>query len=335
MSSKSRRAASGLASKKTSPLPVNESYVTRRYQHPRNAGSLTGLHGFLRNNNYDDKKKVEEVLSTLDAYVSHKPTRKRFYRRPMIVPKINSVWSIDLADMQNIKGSNKNYSYILVAVDALSKRLYTRPLKHKTQHETAAALESIFKKSKQHPQSIFSDSGKEFVNSSVKSLLKKYNINLYHSFSYLKAFHAERMIRTLKARLYRLFTANKTLSWVESLPDVTESINASYNSSIGTASNNVTNKNESQIWQRLYHRVITKKKIKAIFKEGDKVRVSIKKLSVGSKSYTASFGPEIFTVKKVLNIHPVPTFILQDEQGNELEGGFNQFELTKSNGSAT
>jgi hypothetical protein len=313
-------------------LDPDEKYVTRKYLHPRYSGSLSALNGFLKNNNYSSPQKVDEILSSLDAYVSHKPARKRFPRRPMIVPKINSVWSMDLADMQNLKKSNKNYGYILVAVDCLSKRVYTHPLKKKSQHETASALQSIFRKSKETPKTIFSDAGREFVNKSVKDLLNSHGIRLYHSFSYLKAFHAERMIRTLKSRLYRFMTAHKNNVWITSLDNVTTSLNNSYNASIGTTPNKVSKKNESEVWQKLYHKIIMTKKMKPKFKVGDKVRVSVKKLSVGSKSYTRSFGPEIFNVSEVQDLHPVPVFKLTDHTGLELEAGFNQFELASYKG---
>jgi hypothetical protein len=308
---------------------MNDKYIERRYLHPRFPGALSGLHGFLKNNRYKDKKNVEKVLSSLNSYVSHKPTRKKFPRRPMICPKINSVWSVDLADMQNIKTKNKNFGFILVAIDCLSKRLYTQPLKKKTKLQTRNALENIFGTAKKLPDSIFADRGTEFVNSSVKSLLKERGIRLYHSFSHLKAFQAERAIRTLKARLYRYMTMNKNLVWITGLEDITKSINDSYNYAIGTSSNKVTEKNVSEIWQRLYDRVIKKKQIKPKFIIGDKVRVSVKKLSVGNKSYTESFGPEIFTISRIDLLHPIPVYYLKDIKGAELEGGFNQFELTR------
>jgi hypothetical protein len=91
-----------------------------------------------------NNKSVEEVLSSLDAYVSHKPSRRKFPRRPMICPSIDWVWSVDLADMQNIKTKNKNFGFILVAVDCLSKRLYTRPIKKKSKQETKKGTRRYF-----------------------------------------------------------------------------------------------------------------------------------------------------------------------------------------------
>jgi hypothetical protein len=114
------------------------------------------------------------------------------------------------------------------------------------------------------------------------------------------------MIRTLKSRLYRFMTAHKNNVWITSLDDVTTKLNNSYNASIGTTPNKVSKKNESEVWQKLYHKVIMKKKIKPKFK----VRVSVKKLKL-----------------KTEDLHPVPVFKLTDHTGLQLEAGFNQFEL--------
>jgi hypothetical protein len=249
----------------------------------------------------------------------------------MICPSIDWVWSVDLADMQNIKTKNRNFGFILVAVDCLSKRLYTRPLKKKSKQETKKALEDIFTTTKRVPKAIFSDRGTEFVNTTMQKFLEEKGIKMYHSFSHLKAFQAERAIRTLKSRLYRYMTGNKNSIWISGLQEITKSINDSHNYAIGMASNNVSEKNVSQVWQKLYHNTISKKLRKPIFKIGDKVRVSEKKLSVGSKSYTKSFGPETFIIKSVESLHPEPVYYLTDENGKQLEGGFNQFEISITN----
>jgi hypothetical protein len=139
---------------------MDEKYIHRRYTHPRFSGALSGLTGFLKNNKYKDKKLVESALSKLDSYVSHKPTRRKYLRRPMICPEIDSIWSVDLADMQNLKTKNKNYSYILVAIDCLSKSVFTRPLKRKSQTETSDALRDIFRVHRRQPRAIFADQGR-------------------------------------------------------------------------------------------------------------------------------------------------------------------------------
>jgi hypothetical protein len=293
---------------------MDEKYIHRRYTHSRYPGAFSGLQGFLHNNKYKDKRAVEESLTKLQSFVSHKPTRRKYLRRPMICPEIDSIWSVDLADMRSLKTKNKNFSYILVAVDCLSKTLFTRPIKKKSQIETRNALEDVFKTHKRHPKAIFADRGTEFVNQEVKSLLKDKGIKLYHSFSSFKAFQAERAIRTLKSKLYRYMTERNSSDWHSGLIDITRSINGSFNRSIGTSSDKVTKTNVAEVWQKLYDRVVKTKLVKPKFSVGDKVRVSLKKLAVGEKSFTETFGPDIFTIKRILYLHPVPVYKLQDDQ---------------------
>jgi transposase InsO family protein len=179
----------------------------------------------------------------------------------MICPETDSVWSLDLADMQNLKTKNKNFSYILVAIDCLSKSVFTRPLKQKSQTETSEALRDILRVHKRQPRAIFADQGTEFVNREFKKVLADKGIHLYHSFSSFKAFQAERAIRTLKSKLYRYMTQTKSSNWITALKDVTTNINSSYNHSIGTSSDKVSKQNVSAVWHRLYDKIVRTKKV--------------------------------------------------------------------------
>jgi hypothetical protein len=87
---------------------MDEKYLKRMYLRPTFPGSFSGLAGFIENNNYKDKNAVDEILSSIRAYNSHKPARSKFSRRAMICPEIDSVWSMDLADIQKQKYSNKH-----------------------------------------------------------------------------------------------------------------------------------------------------------------------------------------------------------------------------------
>lgn len=53
------------------------------------------------------------------------------------------------------------------------------------------------------------DEGKEFFNTKFSNLMKKYNINHYHIYSVMKCAIVECVIRTLKDKLYRLFSLNR------------------------------------------------------------------------------------------------------------------------------
>lgn len=68
----------------------------------------------------------------------------------------------------------------------------------------------------------------------------------------------ERFTRTLKGRLYTYFTAANTLKYVDVLPNPVRQYNADHYRYIGMAPNDVTVKNERQMWQRLYGKRVQK-----------------------------------------------------------------------------
>jgi hypothetical protein len=122
----------------------------------------------------------------------HRPARKNFKRRHVIVKGINDTWQIDLVEMIPYSKYNKGYKYMLTVIDIFSKVAHAVPLKTKKGEEVAKAMEKVFKENERHPQNIHSDLGKEFYNKNFQELMKKYKINLYSTFSGMKAQICER-----------------------------------------------------------------------------------------------------------------------------------------------
>lgn len=81
----------------------------------------------------------------------HRPIRKNFKRRAVMVPSIYHTVFSDLIDYRNLKTFNKNYCYILVVIDAFSRYAWTRPLKNKEAKSCAEALDDIFSTFKHIP----------------------------------------------------------------------------------------------------------------------------------------------------------------------------------------
>jgi hypothetical protein len=71
------------------------------------------------------------------------------------------------------------------------------------------------------------------------------------------------------------------------------------------------------------------KKLPRKFDVGDKVRVS-KYKGVFSKKYLPNWTNEVFTVYRVQPTYP-ETYILKDDKGELLQGGFYGHEILKSN----
>ena len=181
-----------------------------------------------------------------DTYTLHKPIRRRFKRNRVIVGGIDELWQMDLADMQSMASVNDGYRYLLVCIDVFSKFCWVVPLKTKTGPALVDAFKVILK-SNRKPQKIQTDEGTEFFNKHFKALMTKEDIQLYNTYNETKASVVERLIRTLKTKMWRYFTAKKTRRYIDVLQDLVDSYNHSKHRSIQKKPINVTADNEQEV----------------------------------------------------------------------------------------
>ena len=263
------------------------------------------------------KKKVSVLAEEL-----HKPVRRKFKRRRVLVSGIDKIWAADLADMQAFSKLNRSIKYLLAVIDVFSKYGYLIPLKDKTGKSVASALKTIFKERK--PEKMWVDKGKEFHNKDVKEL-----IELYSTENEEKSSVVERWIRTMKERMWKYFTDNNTSVYIDILPDLVEDYNNTRHSSIKMTPVEVSKKkNELTVWRNLYPDRLKNIDINPKFSIGDKVRISKKKKTF-EKGYTTRWTEEIFTITKINRTSPV-TYKIADLNGEEIEGSFYEPELQKT-----
>jgi hypothetical protein len=266
-------------------------------------------------------KAREQVVKEL-----HKPLRTKFKRRRFIQYGLDDTFASDLAQMDQYAKENRGHKYILVVIDCFSKYLWTRPLKSKTTHDVSTAMSDIFKKSKRIPKKMWTDMGKEYYGSSFQNLMKKHNIHHYSTFSVLKASIAERVIRTIKEKLYKLFTLNGNHKWIDLLEQVTDKYNNTKHRTIGLKPKDVTKNNEQKVLKSVYSHIKIAGKHK--FKVGDIVRIS-KAKHLFEKGYMPNWTTELFKIHKVNITNPV-TYLLEDMRGQPISGGFYEAELQKT-----
>ena len=70
-------------------------------------------------------------MKTSEAYSLHKPKRKKFIRKKVVVSGIDDNWQIDLLDVTKIKDENNNYKFTLTCIDAFSKYAWAIPILNK------------------------------------------------------------------------------------------------------------------------------------------------------------------------------------------------------------
>ncbi|CAB4026797.1 uncharacterized transposon-derived [Paramuricea clavata] len=232
---------------------------------------------------------------------------------------------MDLADMQSMQKFNDGYRYLLVCIDVFSKYAWVVTLKNKTGPTLVEAFKVILTSGRK-PKKIMTDQGTEFLNQHFQALMKE-DIELYNTYNETKASIVERLIHTLKTKMWRYFTARKTMRYVDMLPNLMYSYNHSVHRSIKTRPTDVTVGNEKKVWHTLCDDHSVAKNVKYKFRIGDQVRISKMKRTF-EKGYLPNFSKEIFTISKQIPRDP-PVYKLKDLDGEELKGTFYEKELQK------
>ena len=236
----------------------------------------------------------------------------------------NKIWAADLADMKALSEENDKINYLLLVIDIFNKYGWIKPLKDKKSQTVIKALKEIFKESGRRPAKLWTDKGSEFFNKDVMDL-----VDLYATETELKSSVVERWIRTIKEKMFKYFTDNKTNRYIDVLPDLVEDYNNTVHSSTKLTPTEASKKeNELKVWRNLYPDRYKTSRLNPKFSVGDEVRVSRKK-AVFEKGYTTRWSNEIFTIKEIRETDPI-TYKLEDLEGKEIKGFFYAEELQKT-----
>lgn len=256
----------------------------------------------------------------------HRPARKNFKRRHVIMKTIDDTWSSDLKDLSSYSKENKGHKFIMVVIDNFSKYAWAVPLKSKNAQDVTEAMKKVLREGRV-PKNLFIDRGSEYYNSKFKKLMQKHNINLYSTFSSIKACIAERMIRTLMRKIQMNFQLKRNFNWIDNLQTLISDYNDTKHRTIKMKPNEVTRANSKRLYRHVYSQL---KNIKSRihdkkFDVGQKVRIS-KFKHIFEKGYMPSWTTEIFTITQVNNTTPV-TYLLKDFQNQPIQGSFYNAEL--------
>jgi len=280
--------------------------ISTKYTNFKNPGSFTSIQSFKRNNEELKENDIKTVLTKLPTYTLHKNIYKNFKRQKTFVPTIDDTWQIDLIDVSKLKNKKfkQNYNFILTVLDCFSRKAWAEPIKTKHSTETTIALKKIFEGSNQKPKRIYSDEGNEFLGL-FKKLLEKEKIQQIFSKSKHKAAMVERFNRTLKGKMYKVFSFRKNNIYIDILQDLISSYNNSYHRSIKTSPNSVTKNNEKQIFDIQYKNIFsTEKAVKIAYPVGSYVRKMIEK-KLFDKGYTPNWSEDIFLIYRIIPKNPI------------------------------
>lgn len=291
------------------------------------------LQEFLKSQGYKiDLKTIKNFLKSQDAYTLHYKRRKKFQTRKTIAPRPGFQLQADLMDFSGIKNMNDNKSWLLTTIDVFSRLGDAEPVKTKTSKAVTEAFKKILRRQKPKNLKILqTDSGGEFLGSAFQSYLKNRGIMHMVTNSPQKASICERWNLEIRRKMYRYFTANNTLRFIEILPSILKSYNGSKHSGIGIAPINVTTKNQKKIFKKQYGEYLEKqKKVKNFkFNIGETVRIALNN-KIFKKGALPQFTKERFYIYKQIPTFP-PTYKLKAVKNDEIiQGIFYNFELTSS-----
>ena len=168
----------------------------------------------------------------------------------------------------------------------------------------------------------------EFKNKYFYEFCSKEKI--YHFFALnieIKATLAERVIRTLKEKLFRYFTYDKTKRYVDVFPKIVENYNNTIHSVTKFKPNEVNKSNERQVFQNIYGNIKQKTRITKLNVD-DHVRMQRLK-NIFEKGYKQNWTNEIFKIKKILNTSPFPKYVVADKDDEIVFGSFYDQQLQK------
>ena len=270
------------------------------------------------------------IMSEELANELHKPVRKHFKKRRVISKHVDDIWAADLVDMQYYSSSNKGYKYILMVIDIFSKYGWGEPLKNKKGLTIAKAFRKIWKSNGQKTSKyLWTDKGKEFDNKIFRELLEKKNVHLYWTENEEKSSVVERWNRTIKSKMWKYFTKNRTGVYLDVLPTIIEAYNNTYHRSIKCSPSDARKPaNYQHVFNALYGDEDIETNVlrpAPKFNIGDQVRISKLKRKF-EKGYTANWTEEVFKVQEVQATIPY-TYKLKDTKDETIKGTFYEPEL--------
>ena len=308
--------------------------IDKIYTDPGSIGGFSGVQNLLSTvkKKYPKIKKesVRKFLETNRTYTLFKPRRVHHERSKFVPAGFLTDLQADLGDFQSLADKNRGYRFMLVAVDTLSRRVFAAPVEGKSGQNMRGGFEKIFSDMPYLPQQIFTDRGMEFESKEMKNFFKGLGIAKFRArASEMKAAVAERMIKTIKQRLYRYFSEKNTTDWVTVLPKITSAINHSICRITGKRPIDVNEKNASEIWDQVYGSSVRDPGTeKTKYSKHDAVRISrVKQLF--EKGYLPTFSDQIYEVMKASRSRP-NYYELADFEGEPIEGRFYTEEMVKT-----
>ena len=149
---------------------------------------------------------------------------------------------------------------------------------------------------------------------------KDNNVEIYYTYSNLKAVVIERFNRSLRELMMKAFIKNNNTIWYNILPKLISFYNNRYHNTIKDKPININKSNEKYIKDTIYTYNITNKIPK--FKINDIVRISLKRRELFVKaSANIKWSEELFKIHSMIKSNVI-TYKIKDMNNEIIQGTF-------------
>ena len=328
-------------------LQENLQFIRRNYEkpgHPIAFSSPGVIYKYLKTIQRDTKlSAIKEVLQEFDGYTLHRQTKRPKIYNPYYIYGRRMQIQADLVDVRQLSEKNNGITYLLVLIDAFTRKGWAYGLKNKTSKETADAMR---KHIEHDPASrLFSicmtDKGMEFLGAPFLSLLEEYSITHQSATGWNKLSIGERFNQTLQLLIYKHLSNNETERYIDQLPKLLETYNKRPHRSLRGLTPDFADmpKNEvlirGIIRERFANIPRSKKSENEKFNVGDIVRIKklSPKISTERRGYMPQYHRTYYVIDKVDLRLPRTMFHLSSLAEQEpVIGGFYSQELSKISG---
>ena len=307
------------------------SYLKSLYYDPKNPAGFASIQK-LYNAVKDEgkyslsRKDIKQFLASSEVYTTHVEKKRASHFEPVIVPYKNYMVDVDTGYFDLGKGPTK----IVVGIDIYSRRAVAREVRDLKAPTVKRALESILDEFGPTVERLRFDRGGEYKNRTVQSALR--NRNIHYFFSYLpnKSNYAERFLRTLKKRLYKIAQHKGNPNWSKYLQSAMDAYNNSPHSSLGGLTpNQVTEQNTPDLWFKFKKRALRRMPPKRPYKfdVNDPVRVNYARTPF-KKNYLEQNTTAVYYITSRYSRSHINRYTLKDQNGDPVPGSFTENQLT-------
>ena len=277
-------------------------------------------------------KKIHHILSDIDSYTLHRQYRKPSVRNPFYVYSKRAQVQVDLIDIMQLAESNDGMNYLVVFIDAFTRKMWIYPSKTKS----AATIRNIMKlwldEIGRPPKQIFCDRGGELKNQLVRRLLDERGIVMMHPSSDIKAGLVERANRSIQLIIYTYLGDSESSRYIDQLDRLVLTYNDRPHRSLKYMSPNAAERPKNALQVRAiarerYDKIAAARKKNTKYKIGQTVRIK-KRRDRFTRGYHETANREYFKIDEVKTNQPITMYILKSyDTGELIQGGFYSNEI--------